>query len=75
MASKPLAWNDLIAASVVPAGEVNIVSGLLQGIERGVGHAGPLLGILVPAAAISVVLGNLGQVGAVRRCPWGGGAR
>ena len=49
---------------LVPAGEVNIVSGLLPGIERGVGHAGPLLGILVPAAAISVVLGNLGQVGA-----------
>ncbi|MBK6423206.1 MAG: amino acid permease [Gemmatimonadetes bacterium] len=49
---------------LVPAGEINIVSGLLQGIERGVGHAGPLLGILVPAAAISVVLGNLGQVGA-----------
>ena len=49
---------------LVPSGEINIVSGLLQGIERGTGLAHPRWAFLVPLAALLVVLGNLGQVGA-----------
>lgn len=50
--------------TLVPSGEINIVSGLLQGIERGIALAHPSLGFLVPLAALLVVVGNLGQVGA-----------
>jgi len=49
---------------LVPSGEINIVSGLLQGVERGIGLAHPSLAFLVPLAALLVVAGNLGQVGA-----------
>lgn len=45
---------------LVPAGQVNIVSGLLQAIQIGASAAA----WLVPVAALSVVVGNLGAVGA-----------
>jgi glutamate:GABA antiporter len=44
---------------LVPAHDVNIVSGLLQAIQ-----AGGVAGWLVPIAAMSVVVGSLGAVGA-----------
>lgn len=49
---------------LVPAGEVNIVSGLLQAIQAGAATLGRVSTWLVPLAALSVVVGNLGAVGA-----------
>lgn len=49
---------------LVPAGEVNIVSGLLQAIQVGASSIGVVVGWLVPLAALAVVIGNLGAVGA-----------
>lgn len=49
---------------LVPAGELNIVSGLLQGIASGAEHVSPLLAWLVPLAAACYAIGNLGGVGA-----------
>ncbi len=49
---------------LMPVGELNVVSGLLQGIARGAREISPALSWLVPIAALSVALGNLGNVGA-----------
>lgn len=49
---------------LVPVGELNIVSGLLQGIARGVREISPALVWIVPVAALSVAIGNVGGVGA-----------
>ena len=49
---------------LLPSGELNIVSGLLQGISRGARDVAPTLTWLVPLAALSVAIGNVGGVGA-----------
>jgi amino acid transporter len=49
---------------LLPSGDLNIVSGLLQGIARGVRDLAPTLTWLVPVAALSVAIGNVGGVGA-----------
>lgn len=49
---------------LVPVGELNIVSGLLQGIARGAREISPALFWVVPLAALSVAIGNVGGVGA-----------
>jgi glutamate:GABA antiporter len=49
---------------LVPVGNLNIVSGFLQGIQRGAGHASPALWWLTPAAAAAYTIGNVGGVGA-----------
>ncbi|MEX2178276.1 MAG: APC family permease [Gemmatimonadaceae bacterium] len=49
---------------LVPAGELNIVSGLLQGIAAGAQHISPVLLWLVPFSAAAYALGNIGGVGA-----------
>jgi amino acid transporter len=49
---------------LIPVGELNIVSGLLQGIARGVREISPTLVWIVPVAALSVAIGNVGGVGA-----------
>ncbi|MEX2154114.1 MAG: APC family permease [Gemmatimonadaceae bacterium] len=49
---------------LMPVGELNIVSGVLQGISRGAREISPALGWLVSFAALSVAIGNLGAVGA-----------
>ena len=49
---------------LIPAGEVNIVSGFLQAIQVGAGDAGIALAWLAPAAAAMYVIGNIGGVGA-----------
>ena len=54
---------------LVPVAELNIVSGFLQGISRGVGHVVPGLGWLVPAAALAYSIGNVGGVGAWLTAP------
>lgn len=49
---------------LVPAGEMNIVSGFLQGIARGVEAVAPSLIWLTPLAAFAYTVGNVGGVGA-----------
>jgi glutamate:GABA antiporter len=49
---------------LVPVGEMNIVSGFLQGIARGAEHASPSLWWLTPMAAALYTIGNVGGVGA-----------
>ncbi|HYC53004.1 MAG TPA: APC family permease [Gemmatimonadaceae bacterium] len=49
---------------LVPVGELNIVSGFLQGISRGLGDAAPGFFWLAPLAAAAYTLGNIGGVGA-----------
>lgn len=48
---------------LVPTGDLNIVSGLLQGVQNGVKGA-PALGWLVPLAAVAYTVGTVGGVGA-----------
>jgi amino acid transporter len=54
---------------LVPVGEINIVSGLLQGVSRGARDIAPALVWLTPVAAASFALGNLGGVGAWLSAP------
>lgn len=54
---------------LVPIGELNIVSGLLQGIARGAGLLAPGLWWLVPLAALAYTLGNVGGIGAWLSAP------
>lgn len=49
---------------LVPVGELNIVSGFLQGVSRGAQTLAPWLLWLVPFAAIAYCVGNVGGVGA-----------
>jgi amino acid transporter len=49
---------------LVPAGELNIVSGFLQGIARGAQDVAPWLFWLTPFAAFAYTIGNVGGVGA-----------
>ncbi len=49
---------------LVPAGEVNIVSGFLQALAVGAGELGVGLVWLAPLAAAFYVVGNIGTVGA-----------
>jgi amino acid transporter len=48
----------------VPQKDVNLVSGLLQGITAGAQGLGPIIAWVVPLAAAANALGNLGCVGA-----------
>jgi len=54
---------------IVPAGEVNIVSGLLQSISSGARALSPALWWLAPLAAAAYTLGNVGGVGAWLTAP------
>jgi amino acid transporter len=54
---------------LVPAGEINIVSGFLQGIATGASALGPSLWWLAPLAAAAYTLGNVGGVGAWLTAP------
>lgn len=54
---------------LVPVGELNIVSGLLQGIARGAEDTAPALLWLTPFAAFAYTLGNVGGVGAWLSAP------
>jgi amino acid transporter len=49
---------------LVPVGELNIVSGFLQGVSKGVETLAPWLLWLVPFSAIAYTIGNVGGVGA-----------
>ena len=49
---------------LVPQKDVNLVSGLLQGIDAGARGLGPVVAWVVPFAAAANALGNLGCVGA-----------
>jgi amino acid transporter len=49
---------------LVPAGDINIVSGFLQGIATGATALGPSLWWLAPLAAAAYTLGSVGGVGA-----------
>ncbi|MEK7403395.1 MAG: APC family permease [Gemmatimonadota bacterium] len=49
---------------LVPTGDLNIVSGFLQGVQRGVQTFAPGLVWLVPVAAIAYTVGSVGGVGA-----------
>lgn len=49
---------------LVPVGDLNIVSGFLQGIARGAEDVAPWLFWLTPFAAAAYTLGNVGGVGA-----------
>jgi amino acid transporter len=49
---------------LVPVGELNIVSGFLQGVERGARDVSPWLVWLTPFAAFAYTVGNVGGVGA-----------
>lgn len=49
---------------LVPVGEINIVSGFLQGISAGTRSLGPWLWWLAPFAALAYTVGNIGGVGA-----------
>jgi glutamate:GABA antiporter len=49
---------------LVPVGEVNIVSGFLQGIAAGARDVAPWLLWLTPFAAFAYTVGNIGGVGA-----------
>src|SRR5436190_2134574 len=54
---------------IVPASDVNIVSGLLQGISSGARSLSPALWWLAPLAAVAYTLGNIGGVGAWLTAP------
>ena len=54
---------------MVPAGDVNIVSGLLQSISSGANALSPALWWLAPLAAVAYTLGNVGGVGAWLTAP------
>jgi len=54
---------------LVPVNELNIVSGLLQGISRGAQDTSPALMWLTPFAAIAYTVGNIGGVGAWLSAP------
>jgi glutamate:GABA antiporter len=54
---------------MVPAGEVNIVSGLLQSISIGANALSPALWWLAPLAAAAYTVGNVGGVGAWLTAP------
>jgi len=54
---------------MVPAGDVNIVSGLLQSIAIGANAVSPALWWLAPVAAAAYTLGNVGGVGAWLTAP------
>jgi glutamate:GABA antiporter len=49
---------------LVPQKEVNLVSGVLQGISAGAKGLGPIVAWVVPLAAAANALGNVGCVGA-----------
>jgi amino acid transporter len=49
---------------LVPTGDLNIVSGFLQGVQHGVETFSPWLAWLIPVAAIGYTVGNVGGVGA-----------
>ncbi|MGH7679647.1 MAG: APC family permease [Gemmatimonadaceae bacterium] len=49
---------------LIPVGEVNIVSGFLQGIARGAQSVAPWLGWLTAFSAFAYTIGNIGGVGA-----------
>lgn len=49
---------------LVPQHDVNLVSGLLQGIAAGARGLGPVVAWVVPLAAAAYAIGNLGGVGA-----------
>ena len=49
---------------LVPVGDLNIVSGFLQGVERGARDVAPWLVWLTPFAAFAYTIGNVGGVGA-----------
>lgn len=49
---------------LVPIGELNIVSGFLQGVARGAAETAPWLQWLTPFAALAYTIGNVGGVGA-----------
>lgn len=49
---------------LVPIGDLNIVSGFLQGVSRGAGETAPWLLWLTPFAAFAYTIGNIGGVGA-----------
>jgi glutamate:GABA antiporter len=49
---------------LVPQKDVNVVSGLLQGVAAGAKGLGPIVAWVVPFAAAANALGNLGCVGA-----------
>ena len=49
---------------LIPVGEVNIVSGFLQGIARGAQSVAPWLGWLTAFSAFAYTVGNIGGVGA-----------
>jgi amino acid transporter len=54
---------------IVPASDVNIVSGLLQAISSGARTLSPALWWLAPLAAAAYTLGNVGGVGAWLTAP------
>jgi glutamate:GABA antiporter len=54
---------------IVPVGDINIVSGLLQGISSGALALSPALWWLAPLAAATYTLGNIGGVGAWLTAP------
>lgn len=49
---------------MVPTKDVNVVSGLLQGITVGARDLGPIIAWVIPVAALANAVGNIGQVGA-----------
>lgn len=49
---------------LVPVGDLNIVSGFLQGVARGAQETAPWLFWLTPFAAFAYTIGNVGGVGA-----------
>jgi glutamate:GABA antiporter len=54
---------------LVPVGEMNIVSGFLQGVARGAQDTAPWLYWLTPFAAFAYTIGNIGGVGAWLSAP------
>ena len=54
---------------LVPTGDLNIVSGLLQGISTGARALSPALWWLAPLAAVAYTLGSVGGVGAWLTAP------
>jgi amino acid transporter len=54
---------------LVPTGDINIASGLLQGVRRGAQSASPAFAWLVPTAAIAYTIGSIGGVGAWLSAP------
>ena len=49
---------------IVPVGDLNIVSGFLQGIAMGTRHLGESLWWIAPVSAAAYTVGNIGGVGA-----------